>query len=79
MVTKQTGHVWHMLLLAGAVGLAFWLGAGAGGALLFALLACTAMVVAVVWIAVWANRAGVTDPRSSDRQSDQPDDQIDIR
>ncbi len=62
MFTKHSGHVWHMVLMIGIVVAAFWLGAGAGGALLLALLACTAMMVALVWIAVRPTRVEVIDP-----------------
>lgn len=61
MFTNRNGHVWHMVLMVGVAGGAFWLGAGAGGALLLALLACAAMMVAMVWIAMSAMRAGTVD------------------
>jgi hypothetical protein len=67
MFTKRSGHVWHMVLMVGIVAGAFWLGAGAGGALLLALLACTAMMVAVVWIAVRPTRVGGVEPLPLDR------------
>ena len=67
MFTKRRGHTWHMVLMAGIVVAAFWLGAGAGGALLLALLACTAMMVALVWIAVRPTRIGATDRLPLDR------------
>ena len=67
MFTKRSGHVWHMVLMIGIVVAAFWLGAGAGGALLLALLACTAMMGALVWIAVRATRVGAVDPIPTDR------------
>ena len=53
--------------MVGIVVAAFWLGAGAGGALLLALLACTAMMVALVWIAVRPTRMGAVDPVPTDR------------
>lgn len=67
MFKKRSGHVWHMVLMVGIVVAAFWLGAGAGGALLLALLACTAMMVALVWIAVRPTRIGAVDPLPLDR------------
>ena len=67
MFTKRSGHVWHMVLMVGIVVAAFWLGAGAGGALLLALLACTAMMGALVWIAVRPTRFGAVDPLPTDR------------
>ena len=69
MFTKRSGHVWHMVLMVGMVAGAFWLGAGAGGALLLALLACTAMMVAVVWIAIRPTRIGGVEPLPLDRPS----------
>lgn len=62
MFTKRTGHIWHMLLMVSIVAAAFWLGAGAGGALLLAMLACTAMIVAVVWIAARPIRLDDVEP-----------------
>ena len=62
MFTKHSGHAWHMVLMGGIVVLAFGLGGGPGDALLLALLACTAMMAAMVWIAVRASRDGAVDP-----------------
>ena len=67
MLARRSGHTWHMVLMVGIVVAAFWLGAGAGGALLLALLACTAMMVALVWIAVRSTRIGAIDPIPTDR------------
>ena len=74
MFTKRNGHIWHMVLMVGIVVAAFWLGAGAGGALLLALLACTAMMVALVWIAVRATRIGAVDPLPTDHTHIRRDD-----
>ena len=73
MFTKHSGHVWHMVLMVGIVVAAFWLGAGAGGALLLALLACTAMMVALVWIAVRPTRVGTVEPLPVDRPAHRRD------
>jgi hypothetical protein len=73
MFTKHSGHVWHMALMVGIVVAAFWLGAGAGGALLLALLACTAMMVALVWIAVRPTRVGTVEPLPVDRPTHRRD------
>jgi hypothetical protein len=62
MFTKHSGHAWHMVLMGGVAVVAFWFGGGLGDALLLALLACTAMMVAMVWIAVRLSRNGVVDP-----------------
>jgi hypothetical protein len=50
-----------MVLMVGIVVVALWLGVGAGGALLLALLACTAMMVAMVWIVMRATRTGAAE------------------
>ena len=67
MMAKRSGHVWHMVLMAGIVVVALWMGAGAAGALLLALLACAAMMVAMVWIALRATHVGTVDQAPVDR------------
>lgn len=79
MFAKRSGHVWHMVLMVGIVGSAFWLGAGAGGALLLALLACIAMMGVLVWIAVRATRIGAADPFPKGRPHIGPDDRAGLR
>lgn len=74
MFTKHSGHTWHMVLMVGVVVAAFWLGAGVGGAVLVALLARTAMMVALVWIAVRATRPGAVEPIPTDRAGIRRDD-----
>lgn len=74
MFTKRSGHTWHMVLMVGIVVVAFWLGAGAGGALLLGLMVCTAMMVALVWIAVRSTRVGAVDPTPTDRPHIRHDD-----
>lgn len=49
-MNQHGGYKVHMALMAGIVVVALLVGAGAGGAFAFALLACTAMMVAMVWM-----------------------------
>ena len=54
---KSGSHVWHMVLAAGVVMVAIWLGAAWSTALLFATLTCAAMLGALVWFVVSSTRA----------------------
>lgn len=54
---KSSSHVWHMVLVAGIVVVAVWLGAAWSSALLFAALMCGAMVGVLVWFVLTMNRA----------------------
>ena len=47
---QHGGHKLHMSMMAGIVIVALLVGVGAGGAFALALLACTAMMVAMVWM-----------------------------
>ena len=47
---QHGGHKLHMAMMAGIVIVALLVGVGAGGAFALALLACTAMMVAMVWM-----------------------------
>ena len=47
---QHGGHKLHISMMAGIVILALLVGVGAGGAFALALLACTAMMVAMVWM-----------------------------
>ncbi|MGI8792710.1 MAG: hypothetical protein ACR2H3_05980 [Acidimicrobiales bacterium] len=68
-----------MVLMVGIGVVALWLGAGIGGALLLALLACTAMMVALVRLALRPTRDGAADPIQIERPRSHRGDQIDIR
>ena len=52
---KSSSHVWHMVLVAGIVVVAVWLGAAWSSALLFAALTCGAMLGVLVWFVLKAN------------------------
>lgn len=42
---KNNSHAWHMVLVAGIVAVAVWLGAAWSAALVFAALTCAAMML----------------------------------
>lgn len=69
MLTKRTGHLRHIVLMGGIIVAALWLGSVPGGVLLLALLACVAMMVAMVWMVARPTRLGVSDPIRADRPS----------
>ena len=52
---RSSSHVWHMVLVAGIVVVAIWLGAAWSSALLFAALTCGAMLGVLVWFVLKAN------------------------
>lgn len=56
-MSKSSSHVWHMVLVAGIVVVAIWLGAAWSSALLFAALTCAAMLGALVWFVMRSTRA----------------------
>ncbi len=56
-MSKGSSHVWHMVLVAGVVVVAIWLGAAWSTALLFATLTCAAMLAVLVWFVVTSTRA----------------------
>jgi hypothetical protein len=76
MFMKPNGHVWHLVLMVGVVIAALWLGAGAGGAVVIALLACTAMMVALVWIVMRSTQIRAVDPTPTERPLPHRDDHI---
>ena len=53
---KNSSHVWHMVLVAGVVVVAVWLGAAWSTAFLFSALICAAMLGALVWFMVRSTR-----------------------
>ena len=55
-MSKSSSHVWHMVLVAGVVVVAVWLGAAWSTAFLFSALICAAMLGALVWFMVRSTR-----------------------
>ena len=53
---KSSSHVWHMVLVAGVVVVAVWLGVAWSTAFLFSALICAAMLGALVWFMVRSTR-----------------------
>lgn len=53
---KSSSHVWHMVLVAGVVVAAVWIGASWSTAFLFSTLICAAMLGALVWFMVTSTR-----------------------
>jgi Flp pilus assembly protein TadB len=67
---KVSSHVQHMVLVAGIVVVAVWMGAAGSTALLFAAVTCAAMLGALLWFVVTATR---DDERHRAEPSDLPE------